>query len=208
MKKFFAILLCVVMVLAVVACNTPNEEKETETEKVTEKVTTAAPVVEEEEEEAAEYKLGMGIVVDMNESTTGNAQVDATFAAVVTDEDGKIVACYIDVAQNKYAIGTDTPAKEFQTKLERGDAYGMAAAVNFGMDWNNDGKVLEWYLQSEAFSKFVVGMTAEEVAAMETQVVEGKGYVISADEDLLTAGCTIQITSIKAVVAQAVENAR
>jgi hypothetical protein len=76
------------------------------------------------------------------------------------------------------------------------------------MDWNNDGKVLEWYLQSAEFSKYVTGKTADEVANLATKEVEGKGYVISADDALLNAGCTIQITSIKAVMAQAAKNAR
>jgi hypothetical protein len=76
------------------------------------------------------------------------------------------------------------------------------------MDWNGDGKVLEWYLQSEAFSNHVVGMTKAQVEAMPTKVVEGAGYVISADDALLSAGCTIQITSIKAVVAESIANAR
>ena len=35
-----------------------------------------------------------------------------------------------------------------------------------------------------------------------------KVRVISAEEALLTAGCTIQITSIKTVVAESVNNAR
>ena len=47
-----------------------------------------------------------------------------------------------------------------------------------------------------------------EVEAMATKVVEGAGYIISADDALLTAGCTIQITGIKAVVAKSVANAR
>ena len=38
--------------------------------------------------------------------------------------------------------------------------------------------------------------TAQEVLDMPTQVVEGSGYVISSEADLLAAGCTIQITSI------------
>ena len=84
----------------------------------------------------------------------------------------------------------------------------MAPAINYGMDWNGDGQVKEWYIQSEAFSKHVVGMTGAEVAAMATKEVEGKGYIISADDALLSAGCTIQITAIKTVVAQAVTNAR
>ena len=51
-------------------------------------------------------------------------------------------------------------------------------------------------------------MTGAEVEAMATKVVEGAGYIISADDALLTAGCTIQITGIKAVVAKSVANAR
>ena len=43
---------------------------------------------------------------------------------------------------------------------------------------------------------------------MPTKVVEGKGYVISAEDALLAAGCTIQITAIKAVVAESCANAR
>ena len=99
-------------------------------------------------------------------------------------------------------------AKTFvDTKRGLKEGYNMA---KFGatMDPNGDGKVNEWYLQSEAFSKYVVGKTAAEVSAMATKEVEGKGYVISADDALLTAGCTIQITAIKAVVAQSVTNAR
>ena len=51
-----------------------------------------------------EYKFGMGVVTSLESSKTGTAQVDATVAAVVTDAEGKIVACRIDVAQNKTAI--------------------------------------------------------------------------------------------------------
>ena len=76
------------------------------------------------------------------------------------------------------------------------------AAYGQSMDWNNDGKVLEWYLQSAEFSKFVVGMTANEVANMATQVLDS-GYIISSNSDLLAAGCTIQITGIMDVVAEA-----
>ena len=350
MKKILAIALCLcTLITALVACG----------------------------EKTADYKLGMGVVVSMDSSKAGLAQVDATVATVVTDAEGKIVACRIDVAQNKFDLTADfatQAAQTFKTKMEKGaeygmagkvdndgngvmlewdaqtkafeeytvgktaaeikamttqeknghqittdadllaagcsmqitdfiaavvkacedtqgmsfqavegtvtlgvaakttaeesvaataeangtiklytdfaasavvdgkivatvndaiqpnitvdaageivekafkdtkrnlkDEYGMAPAVNYGMDWNGDGKVLEWYLQSEAFSKYVVGKTAAEVAGMATQVVEGKGYVISADEALLTAGCTIQITAIKAVVAQSVTNAR
>ena len=186
MKKILAIVLCAMMVLAIVACNNTNaNDNNTPAEK--------------------DYKLGMGIVVDMNSSATGNAQVDATVATVVTDADGKIVVCRIDVAQNKMNVagGAVDAAQTFQTKMERGDDYGMAAAVNYGMDWNGDGVVKEWYDQAKAFEAYVVGKTVAEVEAIKTQVVEGHGYVIAADKALLDAGCTIQITDFIAAVAAA-----
>ena len=375
MKRILAIALCLVMVLAIVACGTKPEQTteapKNETTEAPKNETTQAPSTDVTE---ADYKLGMGVVVAFSE---GKAQVDATVATVVVDAEGKIVACRIDVAQNKFDLAADDfaaeAAKTFETKMELGDrygmagkvdnngdgvmkewyeqtkafeayvvgktaaevgaietqfvnnhyiavdeallsagcsmqitdfmaavvaactdeqavsfkaagnftlgvaantsaadstaateeadglvamytdfaatvvvngkivaaindaiqpkitvnvdgeivetayvatkrnlkeAYGMAPALNYGMDWNNDGKVLEWYLQSAEFSKFVVGKTAAEVEAMATQEVPGKGYIISADADLLAAGCTIQITAIKAVVAEAVNNAR
>ena len=237
MKKILAILLCLCMVLAVVACNKTEDTTETTaattasvteaaTEEVTEAATTeaatteAATTEETTTEEATteapvvevEYKLGMGVVVDTASSASatadkaGTAQIDATVAVVVLDKDGKIVSCRLDAVQNKITVnadGTVSVPETFQTKMEKGDAYGMAAAVNYGMDWNGDGIVKEWYDQAKAFEAHVVGMTAAEVEAMATQVVEGSGYVISADEALLTAGCTIQITDFKAAVVKA-----
>ena len=210
MKKILAILLCLCMVLAVVACNQTGETEETTAE-----TTTAADDTKVEETEA-EYKLGMGVVVSTESSSSataekaGTAQIDATVAAVVLDNAGKIVACRLDAVQNKITVaadGTLTVPTTFKTKMELGDNYNMAK-YGASMDWNKDGVVKEWYLQSEAFSKYVVGKTAAEVEAMATQVVEGAGYVISADADLLAAGCTIQITAIKTVVAKSVTNAR
>ena len=74
------------------------------------------------------------------------------------------------------------------------------------VDNNDDGVMKEWFEQSAAFSAHVVGMTAEEVSAMTTQAA--KGHDISTDAELLAAGCSMQITGIKAVVAQAATNAR
>jgi len=165
------------MLCTIVACDTPAKE--------------------------AEYKLGMGVVVDMNSSKTELAQVDATVATVVTDADGKIVVCRIDVAQNKMDVkgGAVNAAATFKTKMELGDDYNMAK-YGQSMDWNKDGVVKEWYDQAKAFEAYVVGKTVAEVEGIKTQVVEGSGYIIAEDKALLDAGCTIQITDfIAAVVA-------
>jgi hypothetical protein len=173
MKKILAIALCLCMVLCAVACGGAKE---------------------------AEYKLGMGIVVNMDSSKTGNAQVDATVATVVTDAEGKIVLCRIDVAQNKMAVtdGAVDTAKTFQTKMELGDAYGMAPV---GIDNDGNGVCKEWYEQAKAFEAYVVGKTGTEVAALETQ--EAGGHQIAVDKALLDAGCSMQITDFMAAVAKA-----
>ena len=82
MKKILALALCLCMVLCAVACTKAPAEKD--------------------------YKLGMGIVVKTDSTKETNAQVDATIAAVVTDADGKIVFCRIDVAQNKMTVENGT----------------------------------------------------------------------------------------------------
>ena len=189
MKKFFAILLCLCMVFAAVACN-PAEDNGKETN----------PPADNTTPTEAEYKLGMGIVVSMASSKAGNAQVDATVATVVLDKDGKIVACRIDVAQNKMNVtdGAVEADKAFETKMELGDRYNMAA---YGSDNNGDGIVLEWYAQTKAFEQYVVGKTAAQVEAIETQFVNN--HYIAVDEALLTAGCTMQITDFMEAVVKA-----
>lgn len=145
-------------------------------------------------EKTAEYKFGMGIVVSTDSSKTGNAQVDATVAAVVTDAAGKIVACRLDVAQNKMDVtdGAVDPAKTFKTKMELGADYGMVAYGN---------AIAEWDAQAKAFESYVVGKTAAEVEGIET-VQNDSGHNVATDEALL-AGCTMDITSFKAAVVKA-----
>ena len=171
MKKILAIALCLIMVLSVVACGTKE----------------------------ADYKLGLGVVVSTASSKEGNAQVDATIATVVTDAEGKIVLCRIDVAQNKMAIadGAVDTAKTFETKMELGSRYGMEGKV----DNDGNGVMLEWDAQAKAFESYVVGKTGAEVAALQTQ--EAGGHQIAVDQALLDAGCSMQITDFMAAVAKA-----
>lgn len=166
MKKFVAFLLLACMMLSLAACGSSGSE----------------------------YKLGMGVNLSTDSSKENNAQVDATVAAVVTDKDGKIVACRLDVAQSKMDVtgGAVDAAKTFQTKMELGDDYGMVAYGN---------AIAEWYDQAKAFESYVVGKTAAEVEGLET-VVNESGHNVSTDEALL-AGCTMDITAFKAAVVKA-----
>ena len=132
----------------------------------------------------AEYTLGLGIVF----GDITNAQINATIATVVTDANGVIVSCKIDAVQNKYTIADKVTFTLLDTKKELGYKYNMAA---FGSDNNGDGIVKEWFEQAAIFEQYVVGKTAAELEALEYQEVNN--HWISKDEDLLSAGCTIQI---------------
>lgn len=142
--------------------------------------------------------LGMGLVF----GDITNTQINATIAAVVTDENGKIVSCKIDAVQNKYMLGDRVNFTLLDTKKELGFKYNMAA---FGTSLVGNPTVKEWFEQAAAFEAWCVGKTIAEVVAMATQTMPN-GSVISADEDLLAAGCTIQISDFIAAVVKACED--
>lgn len=143
----------------------------------------------------ADYKLGMGIVVE-DASSTGNAQIDATVATVITDADGKIVSCYLDVAQTKMATADgeiqDAAEVDLRSKQEKGDDYNMVA---YG------GAIAEWYAQADFFAEKVVGMTADEVANIST-VVNEEGHTVATDEAILS-GCTMSISAFQEAIVKA-----
>ncbi|MCI7607222.1 MAG: hypothetical protein MSS69_10790, partial [Spirochaetales bacterium] len=158
------------------------------------KVETPAPVVETPKATSGKYKLGMGVVYADSSSTT-QAAYSATVAAVVVDENGVIVDCKIDCAQNKMNGDAIDPEKSFLSKYELGFDYNM---VKYSEATN------EWFQQADAFAQYVIGKTADEVAALPTRV-RGEsephpGYVVTADETLF-ASCSITVTDfIEAVV--------
>ena len=148
-------------------------------------------------------------------NSVAHIKMNVDLAASVV-EDGKIVASLNDAMQPEIKInatgvveGSASVGKGaengLKTKRELKEAYGMATS-DYSSDNNGDGKILEWYLQSAEFSKYVVGKTADEVKNLATK--EAEGHFISADDTLLSAGCTIDIVGIKAVVAESVTNAR
>ena len=150
-----------------------------------------APVVEKD------YTLGLGIVF----GDITNKQLNATIATVVTDANGVIVSCKIDAVQNKYTIADKVTFTLLDTKKELGYKYNMAA---FGSDNNGDGIVKEWFEQAAIFEQYVVGKTAAELKTLEYQEVNN--HMISKDEALLAAGCTIQIGEFVNAVVKACED--
>ena len=170
------------------------------------------------DEQAMSFKTAEKFTLGVAAKTT----VDAATKEATAEEDGvvamytdfacavvageKVLATLNDAIQPKIAINAAGEIGETTfvgTKRELKEDYNMAKYGQPNVEGNT---VKEWYLQSEAFSKYVVGKTGAEIAAMETK--EANGHQISADEALLSAGCTMQITGICAVVAQAAANAR
>ena len=187
MKRLVSVLLIVAMVFAMVACgNEGNTDGD---------VTGGEGM-----------KVGLGITVDLSataptEDADGNAQQDGTAAAVLLDSEGKIVKCLVDVAQNKMAFTSEGVVldkdKEFITKKNLKEDYGMAPVSPL-----ENG---EWYQQIAVFEEYVVGMTRDDVAAIET-VVNDSGHEVGIDE-ALTAGCTMEIIDFIEAVCKACDNA-
>ena len=138
---------------------------------------------------AKKVKTGIAIVSSLSGTNasadeTGLAQVDSTVAAVTVDEDGKIVSCKIDVAQNKVPVNADgsfDTSLTFKSKQELGTDYGMTPASAIGKEWNE---------QADAFAAYVVGKTA------------------APDVADLAASCTMNVVDIKAAIVEACNNAQ
>lgn len=184
------------------ARQTEAETTEAETEETTKEE--AAAETEEKKEETAGAggcKTGLAIVSSMTSSkdagdADGLAQVDSVAVAVVVDEEGKIVSCKLDTAQNKMGFtseGKVVMKDDFQTKKELKEEYGMKAASGIGK---------EWYEQAQAMEAYVIGKTAQEVKGI---AVDESSKATDAD---LVAGVTVKIGSYKEAIAEAAENAK
>ena len=181
MKKIFASMMAAAMVVSLAGCSNGNSS---------ESVSSANS--EGGSDNAAAYKLGMGVVTSTASSAAGNAQVDATVAAVILDADGKIVSCKIDVAQNKVPVNADgsfDTSLTFKSKQELGTDYGMTPASPIGKEWNE---------QANAFAAYLTGKTAAEVSAIGVT-----GEHSAPDVADLAASCTMNVVAFIDAVGRA-----
>ncbi len=155
MRKFFALTLCLLMVVPtlLVGCGSKAD---------------------------ATVKFGAGVYVsaptatDATEDNDGSGKVDVTVAAVTVDAEGKIAACALDTASNTVKFTADGKAvanAEFKTKYEQGAGYNMVA---YG------GAAKEWFEQADAFEALVAGKTLAEVKALVADANKGNEEVINA----------------------------
>ena len=125
-------------------------------------------------------------------SAEGKSEFAMTSAAVSFDGDGRVVSCELDaadIAVQYTADGKAVPVKDFSTKRELGDRYGMKAA----------GAKAEWYEQADAFEKVIEGKTPSEIKAMVTD----KGY---GNDEVISAGCTISVEDFVKAIEKAAKN--
>lgn len=227
MKKITSLLLALLLVFSLTACGEkkdPAESKAEETKAEESKEETQAEESKEETqaEEGKDFdrqvasgegqieKIGLGMSVGLDakelKEGKGNTTSNVTVAGLAFDKDGKIVKAYIDVAQSKFAVKDDgtfeTKPEEakFKTKLELGDEYGMkdvSAKVGIGK---------EYYDQANAFAEYIIGKTADEVAAIPTAKKDDNHLNVPTDADLL-ASVTIDVGEYQKAVVDAWENA-
>ncbi len=153
-----------------------------------------------------EARFGMGIYSyyssadDASEEKDGSAAALHTVAAVLIDKNGKILDIDLDAAEctGEYNVhGSFIEKEKFSTKKELGDSYGMS---KYGTDRDDNGKVLEWDEQAEAFENTVKGKTLEQVKAL---VSDSYGT-----EEVIKAGCTIAVSDFVKAIEKAFANAR
>ena len=148
-------------------------------------------------------KLGLAIVTSISGSkdageNDGLAQAYSNYTATTFDASGKITSCVIDASQSNVnfskegKITSDLKA-QLQTKDELGEAYGMKKASKIGKEWSE---------QADAFSKYVVGKTVDEVKGI---AVNEEGVATAAE---LTSSVTVHISDFTSVIEKASKSAK
>ena len=151
----------------------------------------------------ADDKLGLGVSTNIAKSTDvgekdGLAQAYSMYAATTFAVDGKITSSVIDASQSNVNFSkegkiTSDLKEALKTKNELGAEYGMLKASKIGKEWNE---------QAEAFAKYVVGKTLDQV----------KGVAVSADgvatDTELTSSVTVHIADFQNVIEKANTNAK
>lgn len=153
-----------------------------------------------ESEATATDTLGLGMTAELSsysaatDEADGKVQAYVNYAAVTKNAEGKITGVLIDSIQatstwDVDGILTTDMNTEPKTKYEKQYDYGMAGVSTLAKG--------EWFEQIDAFKAFILGKTADEVAAI---TVDESGYPT---DSVLTAGCTMKVAAYKTAVAKA-----
>lgn len=124
-------------------------------------------------------------------------EIHTILAAVLLDEDGRIVQVSLDELESSItadANGVVTMPTDYRTKRQKGEKdYPLGAVSSIEKGWAE---------QADFFGEYLAGMTGEQVEKLET---DKDGY--ASDPDLLS-GCTITVEGYRDAVARACELAQ
>lgn len=148
MKRFFAILLCLVMVCALVACNnsTPNNGNNDNngtngtngTNDNNGNETNNGGTVN-----GTAYRVGLGMTVESTVSPAeddddGRAEAAVTTCALLLDQEGKILSVTFDCVEAAASYNTSgnvTWPDTYKSKKELGYDYGLKKYSSIGKEW-------------------------------------------------------------------------
>ena len=183
MKKLLAMILCLVMVLALAACNNGNPNNGDNSNGTANGGTPAAPG-----SNGATTRIGLGMAVDSavspaEDDDDGRAEAKVTTCALLLDQEGKILSVKFDCTEaiatyNK--AGAVTWPDTYKSKKELGYDYGLKKYSSIGK---------EWFEQVNALEDYCTGKTVSDVSSMQLKEEDGKKGVPAAAE--LTSTCTI-----------------
>lgn len=204
MKKLFLLSLALMLALTVFAGCGNNTAAESPAATAGE----SAPAGPDGETAAGAVLTGLGNDISIAKSAGATAdadalaEIDTIMAAVTLDGTGKIVGVRIDMVQPKVTFDaagqlTGDISQEIKTKVELGDAYGMAKASSIGK---------EWYQQIAALGQWMIGKTIDEVKALKTSRKDESHPAVPEDADL-TSSVTLSVQDYIAAVEKAIANA-
>lgn len=183
MKKLLAMILCLVMVLALAACNNGTPNNGDNSNGGANGGTPAAPGPN-----GTATRIGLGMAVDSavspaEDDDDGRAEAEVTTCALFLDQEGKILSVKFDCTEaiatyNK--AGAVTWPDTYKSKKELGYDYGLKKYSSIGK---------EWFEQVNALEDYCTGKTVSDVSSMQLKEEDGKKGVPAAAE--LTSTCTI-----------------
>ena len=183
MKKLLAMILCLVMVLALAACNNGTPNNGDNSNGSANGGTPAAPG-----SNGATTRIGLGMAVDSavspaEDDDDGRAEAKVTTCALLLDQEGKILSVKFDCTEaiatyNK--AGAVTWPDTYKSKKELGYDYGLKKYSSIGK---------EWFEQVNALEDYCTGKTVSDVSSMQLKEEDGRMGVPAAAE--LTSTCTI-----------------
>lgn len=183
MKKLLAMILCLVMVLALAACNngTPNNGDNSNGSANGGTPAASGP-------NGTTTRIGLGMAVDSavspaEDDDDGRAEAEVTTCALLLDQEGKILSVKFDCTEaiatyNK--AGAVTWPDTYKSKKELGYDYGLKKYSSIGK---------EWFEQVNALEDYCTGKTVSDVSSMQLKEEDGRMGVSAAAE--LTSTCTI-----------------